>query len=94
MTQPERQYCLLMDGSKRNRNAGCKRHDNAYGINGGGSGHDRARADRELLVHMRSNHDPLALPAYLFTRLFGWLFFNYHGHPWQGQMIRKLFTND
>lgn len=93
MANAGRQYCLLMDGSKRDRNAGCKRHDNAYGINGGGSGGDRARADRDLYRHMRSNRDPLALPAYAFTRLLGWFFFNYHGHPWHGQMVRKLFPN-
>ena len=94
MTQTERRYCLLMDGSKRNRNAGCKRHDNAYGIHGGGSGVDRLAADRALLHHMRSNNDPLALVAFLFTRCFGWAFFNYHGAPWRGQLIRKLLPSD
>lgn len=91
MSNTERQYCLLMDGSKRNRNVGCKRHDNAYGIRGGGNGQDRRHADRQLWLHMRSNHDPLAPLAYLFTRSFGWFFFNYHGTPWRGQLVRKIF---
>jgi hypothetical protein len=91
MSTAERRYCLLMDGSKRNRNAGCKRHDNAYGIHGGGNGADRLAADLALLLHMRSNHDPLAGLAYLFTRCFGWIFFNYHAGLWRGQLVRKLW---
>ncbi|WP_253951109.1 hypothetical protein [Novosphingobium sp. SG751A] len=87
----DRQYCLFMNGRIRNRNIGCKRHDNAYGINGGGTGADRRRADRALYVHMRENGDPLARPVLAFTRLFGWFFFNYHGKPWRGQLVRKLF---
>ena len=91
MTKTTRQYCLFMNSSKHNRNQGCKRHDNAYGINGGGFAADRARADAALLAHMRDNADPLAVLAYAFTRGFGWFFFNYHGRPWRGQLVRKLF---
>jgi hypothetical protein len=91
MTQKERQYCLFMDGTKRNRNIGCKKHDNAYGINGGGGEADRLCADMTLFRHMRSNHDPMAPLVLLFTRLFGWFFFNYHGRPWRGQLVRKIF---
>lgn len=80
-----------MNGRIRNRNMGCKRHDNAYGINGGGTRADRRRADRALYAHMRANGDPLALPVLVFTRLFGWFFFNYHGKPWRGQLVRKIF---
>ena len=79
-----------MDGRKYNRNAGCKRHDNAYGINGGGGGAERRQADRALFAHMRQNHDPMAWLVLGFTRCFGWFFFNYQGQPWQGQLVRKL----
>ena len=89
MTQPHRQYCLFMNGRKYNRNAGCKRHDNAYGINGGGTGRDRHIADLALYRHMRAHHDPLAPVALAFTRCFGWFFFNYHTRPWRGQLLRK-----
>ena len=91
MTQRERQYCLFMNGAKRNRNIGCKRHDNAYGINGGGREGDRLRADMVLFRHMRDNRDPLAPVVLAFTRIFGWFFFNYHGWPWRGQLVRKIF---
>ena len=91
MTQRERQYCLFMNGTRHNRNIGCKRHDNAYGINGGGTRADRLRADRALYAHMRSHDDPLAPLVLVFTRLFGWFFFNYHGRPWHGQLVRKIF---
>ena len=90
-TATERQYCLLMNGRKHNRNRGCKRHDNAYGINGGGTEADRRRADTALFAHMLAERDPLAWPVLAFTRCFGWFFFNYHGFPWRGQMVRKLF---
>ena len=90
MTQAERQYCLFMNGRKYNRNAGCKRHDNAYGINGGGTGQDRLTADRALVAHMRQQGDPLAPLVFAFTRSFGWIFFNYHAGPWHGQLIRKI----
>jgi len=95
MSETERQYCLFMDGRKYCRNAGCKRHDNAYGINGGGTGRDRARADRALFAHMRGQRDPLAPLVFAATRCFGWCFFNYHRpawwRPWRGQLVRKLF---
>ena len=91
MSQRERQYCLFMNGRKCNRNIGCKRHDNAYGINGGGREADRLRADIALYRHMRENHDPLASLVLIFTRTFGWFFFNYHGRPWRGQLVRKIF---
>ncbi|NKI99349.1 hypothetical protein [Novosphingobium humi] len=91
MAMTQRRYCLFMNGRIHNRNIGCKRHDNAYGIRGGGNGADRRRADHALYAHMRENRDPLALPVLGFTRLFGWFFFNYHGKPWRGQLIRKLF---
>jgi len=90
MTQTERQYCLFMNSAKFNRNIGCKRHDNAYGINGGGTPADRRRADSALYQHMRAQGDPLAPVVLVFTRAFGWFFFNYHGHPWHGQLVRKI----
>jgi hypothetical protein len=93
MAQKERQYCLFMNGRRYDRNLGCKRHDNAYGINGGGSERDRLAADLALYRRMRGNRDPLAMVVLAFTRLFGWFFFNYHGKPWRGQLVRKLFRN-
>jgi hypothetical protein len=39
---------------------------------------------------MRGNADPLAWVAFGFTRVFGWFFFNYHGRPWRGQLVRKI----
>jgi hypothetical protein len=89
----ERQYCLFMNGRKYNRNIGCKRHDNAYGINGGGFEADRLRSDKALFQHMRGQGDPLAPVVLTFTRIFGWFFFNYHGKPWRGQLVRKIFRN-
>nr|WP_232307239.1 hypothetical protein [Sphingomonas sp. Y57] len=80
-----------MDGSKHNRNAGCRAHDNAYGIYGGGSERDRRAADLALFRHMRANRDPLAFLVLYFTTVYGWFFFNYHGRPWRGQLVRKLF---
>ena len=91
MPQTERQYCLLMDGRKYNRNIACKRHDNAYGINGGGAEADRRAADKQLYRHMRGQGDPLAWLVLGFIRAFGWFFFNYHGRPWRGQLVRKIF---
>lgn len=91
MADKERQYCIFMDGSKYNRNAGCRLHDNAYGINGGGSEADRYAADMRLYRHMREQRDPLAPVVLFFTRTYGWFFFNYHGQPWRGQLIRKIF---
>jgi hypothetical protein len=91
MPDSPRQYCLFMNGAKFNRNIGCKRHDNAYGIRGGGDGAARLAADRALRDHMRREGDPLAPVVWAFVRTFGWFFFNYHGRPWQGQLVRKLF---
>lgn len=91
MSEKERQYCLFMDGRKHNRNIGCRRHDNAYGINGGGRERDRLKADMDLYRHMRGQGDPLALVVLYFTRIYGWFFFNYHGFPWRGQLVRKIF---
>lgn len=87
-THLRRDYCLFMDGRKYNRNAGCKAHDNAYGRFGGGSEADRKEADRALFSHMRAEHDPMAWIAYLFVRFYGWMYFNYHGCPWRGQLLR------
>ena len=50
---PTRDYCYFLDHRKYNRNRGCRRHDNLYGINGGGGERDRWSADRELFSHMR-----------------------------------------
>ncbi len=93
MPETKRQYCLFMDGSRYNRNIACKRHDNAYGINGGGTEADRRAADLRLYRHMRDEGDPLAWVALGFIRLYGWVFFNYHGRPWRGQLVRKIFRN-
>ncbi|MET0240762.1 MAG: hypothetical protein ABW184_12790 [Sphingobium sp.] len=91
MSQKERQYCLFMDGRKYGRNAGCRRHDNAYGIYGGGRERDRLTADMALYRHMRAARDPMAFVVLYFTRTCGWFFFNYHGVPWRGQLVRKVF---
>lgn len=93
MDQPKlhRDYCLFLDCTKYNRNLGCKRHDNAYGIHGGGSRRERLAADRALLAHMRANGDPMALVAYGFVRLYGWFFFNYHRGFWRGQLSRRCW---
>jgi hypothetical protein len=91
MLDGERQYCIFMDGSRYDRNAGCRAHDNAYGIHGGGSERDRRAADLVLFRRMRDNGDPLAFVALFFTTIYGWIFFNYHGWPWRGQLVRKIF---
>ncbi|NBC36210.1 hypothetical protein GTZ99_06515 [Novosphingobium sp. FSY-8] len=91
MSNSDRQYCLFMNSGKYNRNQGCKRHDNAYGINGGGDGRARRAADLALYRHMRAQGDPLAPVVLAFTRTFGWFFFNYHAGLWRGQLVRKLF---
>src|SRR3546814_14066822 len=78
MTTPERDYCYFIDHRKYNRNIGCRRHDNAYGINGGGSERDRWRADFAFYRHMRDNGDPMALPSLLACLCFGWFCWNYH----------------
>ena len=86
-----RNYCLVINPHKYNRNLGCKFHDNAYGIIGGGYSKERKAADLQLLHHMTREGDPLAYLVYFFVRLFGWFFFNYHrGWPWRGQLSKKL----
>jgi len=85
-----RAYCLFLNSTRYNRNLGCKAHDNAYGIRGGGNERTRRDADRALYAHMRGEGDPLALPTYGFVRLLGWLYFNYHGLPWRGQLVYRL----
>lgn len=86
-----RNYCLFMDGSKYNRNAGCRAHDQAYGIRGGGTERDRRAADMALYRHMKAHHDPLALIVLFFVRVYGWFFFNYHNGLWKGQLSRRFF---
>lgn len=94
MANQDRQYCIFMDGTKHNRNAGCRAHDNAYGIYGGGTELDRWRADWRLFTHMRQNRDPLAPLAFYFTFVCGWFFFNYHRRwLWRGQLIRKIWPS-
>ena len=84
-------YCLIIDPDKHNRNLGCKFHDNAYGDRGGGGATERKAADRQLLRHMKRENDPLAWPVYYAVRIFGWIFFNYHqGWLWRGQLSKKL----
>jgi hypothetical protein len=63
MSTPERDYCYFIDHRKYNRNVGCRRHDNMYGVNGGGGERDRWRADVAFYRHMRENGDPMALPS-------------------------------
>lgn len=83
-------YCFLIGGRKYNRNLICKLHDNAYGKNGGGDPARRLQADREMYAFMKKNGDPMAFPAYIALRLFGWAFFNYKsGGLWCGQLIFK-----
>ena len=72
MSIPERDYCYFIDHRKYNRNIGCRKHDNAYGINGGGSERDRWRADMAFYRHMRGNGDPMALPSLIACLTFGW----------------------
>ncbi len=88
----ERNYCVFLDPKKYNRNEGCHRHDNQYGIYGGGSERDRRRVDREFHATMKEEGDPMAFIAWLACTLFGWIFWNYHPGAWlwEGQLIRKL----
>jgi hypothetical protein len=92
MVERERNYCFLLNPRKYNRNAGCRRHDNLYGIHGGGSERQRWAVDREFLRTMRSNSDPMAFPSYIGCLLFGWFFWNYHSTrwPWRGQLLRRF----
>jgi len=87
-----RDYCYFLDHRKYNRNRGCRRHDNLYGINGGGGERDRWRADRELYRHMRGERDPMALPTLAGCLALGWFFFNYHPGrwAWRGQLVRRF----
>ncbi|WP_174290854.1 hypothetical protein [Sphingomonas bacterium] len=89
---PVRDYCYFLDHRKYNRNRGCRRHDNLYGINGGGGELDRWQADRELREHMMGEGDPMAWPTWLGCAVFGWFFFNYHGGrwAWRGQLVRRF----
>jgi len=89
----ERDYCLFINCRKYNRNEGCKKHDNAYGINGGGNETDRLRSDQEFYDYMQKQGDPLARLSYIACRAFGWAFFNYHGQPWRGQLIKKIYRH-
>ena len=86
-----RDYCFLIDGEKYNRNIACKRHDNIYGVNGGGTPDMRKQADLLFYQHLKSNQDPMAFLSYMAVRLCGWAFFNYEsGALWTGQLIKKL----
>jgi hypothetical protein len=89
---PVRDYCYFLDHRKYNRNRGCRRHDNLYGINGGGGETDRWAADRELFRHMRDEGDPMAWPTLLGCLAFGWFFFNYRAGRglWRGQLVRRF----
>jgi hypothetical protein len=92
MARGERNYCVFLDASKYNRNIGCRRHDNLYGIAGGGSEADRRRVDREFHAYMKAQGDPMAFLAWLACTVFGWFFWNYHPGTWlwQGQLLRRF----
>jgi hypothetical protein len=92
MNMPERDYCYFIDHRKYNRNIGCRKHDNAYGINGGGSERDRWRADMTFYRHMKGNGDPMALPSLIACLTFGWFCWNYHPGKglWRGQLLRRF----
>ncbi len=90
--ETERDYCLFIDCRKYNRNSYCRKHDNAYGVFGGGHAKDRLDADRRFYNAMKGEGDPVALPCFVACRAFGWFFFNYRsGKPWKGQLIKRLF---
>jgi hypothetical protein len=92
MTERERNYCVLLNPRKYNRNIGCRRHDNLYGIAGGGTERQRWRVDRDFYRTMQGEGDPMALPSYLACLLFGWFFWNYHSGfwLWRGQLLRRF----
>jgi len=87
-----RDYCYFLDHRKYNRNRGCQRHDNRYGINGGGGERDRWHADCELYRHMRGEGDPMAVLTLTGCLAFGWFFFNYQPGRWwwRGQLVRRF----
>lgn len=91
-SQKERDYCYFLDHRKYNRNIGCRKHDNAYGINGGGNERARWQADMVLFRHMRAQGDPMAWITLAGTLCYGWIFFNYHPGTWlwRGQLIRRF----
>ena len=92
MADTERDYCHFLDPTRFNRNRGCRRHDNAYGIYGGGGEADRWRADLALFRHMKGEGDPMRWPTLAGTLAFGWFFFNYHSGRWlwRGQLVRRF----
>jgi hypothetical protein len=92
MDRRERNYCFFLDHRKYNRNIGCRRHDNLYGIAGGGNERRRRAVDRQFYAYMRAQGDPMALPSYIGCLLFGWFFWNYHSGrwPWRGQLLRRF----
>lgn len=92
MADGERNYCVFLDHRKYNRNVSCRRHDNRYGINGGGSERERWRADLDFYTAMRREGDPMALPSLIGCLVFGWFFWNYHPRKWlwKGQMLRRF----
>lgn len=92
MPEVERNYCVFLDARKYNRNVGCRRHDNVYGVNGGGGERDRWRADLEFYRTMKAEGDPMALPSLIACMTCGWFFWNYHPGSWlwRGQMIRRF----
>lgn len=92
MAEVERNYCHVIDHRRYDRNCGCRAHDNAYGIAGGGSERQRWHADLALYRHMRAQRDPMALPALIACLTCGWFFWNYHSAPWpwRGQLVRRF----
>lgn len=92
MADRERNYCLFLNPAKYNRNIGCRRHDNLYGIAGGGTERQRWAVDCDFYRTMKREGDPMALPALIACLLFGWFFWNYHGGrwPWKGQLLRRF----
>lgn len=92
MADRERNYCLFLNPRKYNRNQGCRRHDNLYGVAGGGSERRRWAVDYQFYRTMKAQGDPMALPAFLACLTFGWFFWNYHSGrwPWKGQLLRRF----
>lgn len=92
MTERERDYCYFLDHRKYDRNIGCRAHDNAYGIYGGGGEYERRGADFAFYQYMREKGDPMAVPALIACRFYGWFFFNYHAGRWlwRGQAVRRF----